>query len=153
MNRIKILLIIIFGLFLLTGCDNNTAIAAEDFVDYMEQNEYQTTNVKSQFSNYPQIKNVFIAQNNDMTYQIEYYEFTNDDYAKRFFLANRNIFKETKEKIKARTQDDKDNYQKYTQTTDKAYSLIVRLDNTAIYANVKPEYEEEVDNIIFYLGY
>ena len=60
MNRIKILLIIIFGLFLLTGCDNNTAIAAEDFVDYMEQNEYQTTNVISQFSNYPQIKNYII---------------------------------------------------------------------------------------------
>lgn len=151
--KLKKLLIIIIGLFLLTGCENNNAINAEDFVDLMEQNEYQTTNVKSQFTDYPQIKNVFIAQNNDMTYQIEYYEFTNDDYAKRFFISNRDIFKKTKDKIKARTQNDYDNYQKYTQTTEKAYSLIVRLDNTAIYANVKPEYEEDLDKVISLLGY
>lgn len=151
-KKILILSLLIISLFTLTGCGKKTPLNSTDFVDLMEQNEYKTTNVNDQFSEYPQIKNAFIAQNSGMTYQIEYYELDTEENAKSFYNGNRDRFKNM-EKISSYKNIDLGNYQKYTQKTDDVYSLIARIDNTIIYANVKIEYKDEVKDIVEKLGY
>ena len=151
-KKILLLLLLIISLFTITGCGKRTPLNSTDFVDLMEQNEYKTTNVKEQFNEYSQIKNAFIAQNSGMTYQIEYYELDTEEDAKSFYNGNRDRFKNM-EKIDKYKNIDLDNYQKYVQTTDTVYSLIARIDNTIIYANVKIEYKEEVKKIVEKLGY
>ena len=133
-KKILILSLLIISLFTLTGCGKKTPLNSTDFVDLMEQNEYKTTNVNDQFSEYPQMKNAFIAQNSGMTYQIEYYELDTEENAKSFYSGNRDRFKNM-EKISSYKNIDLGNYQKYTQKTDDVYSLIARIDNKIGYTD------------------
>ena len=151
-KSINLLITLILGIVLLTGCVNKNKLDPNDFVDLIEQNNYKTTNVIDNFTTYPKIKNAFVAQNEDMTYQLEYYELETKEDAKLFFNSNKEILGKL-EGAKKSTDIEADKYQKYIQSTDTAYSLITRIDNTVIYANVKPEYKDEVNKIIKTLGY
>lgn len=153
MNK-KILLgiVLLLSVFMVTGCETKTPLEPKDFVDLIEQNEYKTTNVLNQFEQYDQIKNAFVAQDKEMRYQIEYYQLDTIESAKSFYNGNKEIFQKM-ENIKSRTNLNQDNYERYAQSTDSAYSSISRIDNTILYANVKIEYKEEVKEIIKKLGY
>lgn len=151
-KSIYLLVTLILGIVLLTGCVNKNKLEPNDFVDLVEQNNYKTTNVIDNFTTYPKIKNAFVAQNEDMTYQLEYYELETNEDAKLFFNSNKEILAKL-EGAKATANIETDKYQKYIQSTEKAYSLISRIDNTVIYANVKIEYKDEVNKIIKTLGY
>ena len=148
----KLILLLLLILVIITGCSKKTPLNSIDFVDLIEQNEYKTTNVKDQFSDYSQIQNAFIAQNKEMTYQIEYYELDTIDNAKSFYNGNKDRFKKM-EKVKVYKNIDLDNYEKYVQNTDSVFSLIARIDNTIVYANTKIEYKDEVQDIVEKLGY
>lgn len=152
MKKKIILLLVIVSLFMLTGCSTKTPLEANDFVDLVEQNNYKTTNVVEQFSTYAQIKNAFVAQDSEMRYQIEYYELDTDENAKTFFEGNKKIFEQQSNK-KSHSSVNLNNYNKYSQSTETVYSVISRIDNTVIYANVKIEYKKEVQDIIKKLGY
>ena len=151
-KKIGLVIVILTSIFMITGCGSKTALEPNDFVDLVEQKDYQTTNVIDQFSDYSQIKSAFIAQNKKMTYQIEYYELDTEENAKTFYTGNKDIFKGLSNK-KSNTEVDLKNYQKYTQSTDNTYSLISRIDNTIIYVNAKIEYKDEINKIIKTLGY
>ena len=148
----KLILLLLLILVIITGCSKKTPLNSIDFVDLIEQNEFKTTNVKDQFSDYSQIQNAFIAQNKEMTYQIEYYELDTIDNAKSFYNGNKDRFKKM-EKVKVYKNIDLDNYEKYVQNTDSVFSLIARIDNTIVYANTKIEYKDEVQDIVEKLGY
>ena len=151
-KKIVLMTTLIISIFLITGCSTKTPLNSTDFVDLIEQNDYKTTNVINQFSDYTQIKNAFIAQDKEMRYQIEYYELDTEESAKSFYKGNKAIFQKL-ENIKSRTKVDLKNYEKYAQSTDSVYSSISRIDNTIVYANVKIEYKDEVIEIIKKLGY
>lgn len=151
-RRLFLLIIFTLSIFLVTGCNKKEALSANDFVDLIELNEYQTINVLNQFSDYNQVKNAFIAQNKDMTYQIEYYELDTEDNAIQFYEHNRDIFKK-EGKLKTNSEIELNNYQKYTQTTKTTYSIVSRINNTIVYANVKIKYKGDIDKIIETLGY
>ena len=151
-KRLLLIIVLLFSTFIVTGCDTKTPLKPNDFVDLIEQNNYKTTNVKNQFSDYSQILNAFIAQDSEMRYQLEYYELDNEESAKSFYDGNKKVFQKM-ENIKSRSNVNQENYQKYSQSTETAYSVISRIDNTIIYANVKVEYKKEVNAIINKLGY
>lgn len=151
-KRLLLFTTFLFTIFFITACSTKTPLNSNDFVDLIEQNEYKTTNVINQFTDYTQIKNAFIAQDKGMNYQIEYYELDTIDSAKSFYKGNKEIFQK-QENIKSHTKVDLDNYEKYTQSTDTVYSSISRIDNTVVYANVKIEYKDKIIEIIKKLGY
>ena len=151
-KRLLLFLTFLFSVFLVTGCGTKTALEPNDFVDLIEQNGFKTTNVKEQFSAYSQIQNAFVAQDTGMRYQLEYYQLDTEENAKKFFDGNKDIFEKMKN-IKSHGEVNLGNYQQFTQDTDTAYSLLSRIDNTVIYANVKIEYKDEVKKIIKKLGY
>ena len=151
-KKVLLVVLLVLGVFMITGCGKKTPLQPNDFVDLIEQNNYKTTNVLEQFSTYAQIKNAFIAQDSEMRYQIEYYELDTKENAKTFFEGNKKIF-EQQSSIKSHSSINLENYNKYSQSTEKVYSVISRIDNTVVYANVKIEYKKEVQDIIKKLGY
>ena len=151
-KKLLLVFILLLGVFTITGCTTKTPLTTNDFVDLVEQNNYKTTNVTEQFSTYAQIKNAFVAQDSEMRYQIEYYELDTNENAKSFFEGNKKIF-EKQSNIKSHTSVNLNNYNKYSQSTKTVYSVISRIDNTVVYANVKIEYKKEVQDIIKKLGY
>ena len=85
MKRVKQLLMGLMCfvvLFTLTGCGNKTAITSDDFKSKMESSGYTVQEATNQMSDYDYIKQVYIAISSDSTYQIEFYELSDnsDDF-------------------------------------------------------------------------
>ena len=134
MKRVKqflIGLICIVVLFTLTGCVKKTAITSDEFKNKM----------------------VYIAINKDSTYQIEFYELSNKDYASNFFNNNKKTFEDSKSSGSTETSVSIGNNEKYTLTTKGKFKVVSRIDNTVIYLNVNDNYKSSVKDVLKDLGY
>lgn len=129
------------------------SISATEFATKMKQNGYAITNASEQFAQYDYVKNVYIAGNENISYQIEFYELSNDTFAESFFEKNKAIFQSQKESASAETNLNGKNYSKYTLSTGNKYRAISRIDNTVVYLEVDSSYKNEVQNILNELGY
>lgn len=56
-------------------------LTPEEFKIYMENNELIVTDITYQFSEYYNIKNVYIVYDTDYSYQIEFYVVTDEEIA------------------------------------------------------------------------
>ena len=123
-------------LFTLTGCGNKTSITSEDFKSKMESKGYTVQDATSQMSEYDYINQVYIAISSDSTYQIEFYELSDSDYASSFFNNNKKTFEDSK-----------------SLTTNGKFKVVSRIDNTVIYLNVDDDYKSSVKDVLKDLGY
>lgn len=156
MKKIKSLIMLftcLIMLFTITGCGNKKAINSEEFINKVESMGYKTMDATDQMSQYDYIEKVTLAINEDETYQIEFYELSDSNYATSFFNNNKQIFEETKDTTSAYTSVNIGNHAKYTLSTDGKYKVVSRIDNTVIYLNVNNEYASDVKEVLESLGY
>lgn len=156
MKKIKILtsLIICFvAILTITGCKDKKSITANEFKNTMESNHYIVQEATNQFSEYDYVEKVYIALSSDSSYQIEFYQLSDDNYATSFYNNNKSIFEKSKSSKSSETSVSMANYSKYTLQTDGKYKVISRIDNTAIYLNVDTDNKNDVNSILKKLGY
>lgn len=148
---------IIFGLLCLvaivtlTGCSKKTVLTTEDFISKSEANGYQTVDVKTQFSEYDELKSATLAMNDN--YQVEFYVLDNETNAKSMFDTNKATFEDYKTSSNAESSVSLKNYSTYSLTTGGYYMYLSRVDNTLIYLRVEAKYKDEVKSFVKALGY
>lgn len=151
---LAIIALVVVGIFAFTKLNKEkTAVTAEDFKTKMENKGYIVSDAVSQFAGYDYVKKVYIASAKDYTYQIEYYEFSGDEYAVSFYENNKTIFETRKGNVAAETEINLSNHSRYGLSANGKYSVISRIGNTAIYVNVDDTYKDTVKDILNKLGY
>ena len=156
---IGVVLLIIAGiasLLLIVGKDivtNKNPITASEFVTTMEEEEFIIKDVTAQFSNYSYVNKVYLAISEDYTYQIEFYDLSNSDYAKNFYENNVEVFKKEIGSGNIYSYVNFDKYSRYSQETNNKYQVISRIENTAVYVNVNSKYKDDVKDILDHIGY
>lgn len=155
LNTMLIFILLISGLFFLTGCSfgKKTSITASTFNTTMKEKGYTVQDVGSQFSNYNYVKQAYVAVNKDYSYQIEFYELQDDSYATSFYNNNKSNFESSKGNASAETSVALSNYAKYTLSANGKYKVISRIDNTVIYVDVDDNYKGDVTSLLDELGY
>ena len=144
-------------LFTLSGCLNinlnKTSITASDFKTKMEEKGYTIKDATSQFSDYSYVKQVYLAIDSSMTYQIEFYELETNDDAVSFYNRNKQDFENKKGTGSVETTVDFGNHSKYTLAGSDTYNVVSRIDNTAIYISVSKDLKSTIDKELKELGY
>lgn len=148
-----VLILAIVGVIFINLNKEKTSITASAFYDIMSQKGYIVQDAKSQFSDYDYITQVYIAASEDYSYQIEFYELSDDSYATSFFNNNKSIFESSKGNASAQTSVALKNYSKYTLSSNGKYMVLSRIDNTVVYVNVDDTYKDSIKTILDELGY
>ncbi|MCI8961511.1 MAG: hypothetical protein HFJ18_01110 [Clostridia bacterium] len=126
---------------------------AESFRNVMQEKGYIVMDAKNQFANYSKIEKVYIATNESYSYQIEFYQISDDAYATSFYNNNKSKFEALKTENSVETNNDLENHSKYTLTTDDKYKAVSKVNNNIIYLDVKTEYKDTVQKILEELGF
>lgn len=152
---IAVILVLILGIIIFTNALNNNkqAMTATDFKNSMENKGYILMDVTSQFANNENIKQAYIATNNDYSYRVEFYETANDDYAKTFYSNNKANFESSKTETDNETNTDLEQSSKYTLSSEDKYKVVSRKNNTVIYINANSSYKDTTNDILNELGY
>ena len=129
------------------------SIDAQTFKKTMEEKGYQLADAKSQFSEYDYIEKVYLAADSNFSYQIEFYQLANNDYANQFYIKNMKKIESSKSSSSIETNVSMKNYSKYTLLSNGKYMVISVINNTAIYVNVDESHKEEINHILKDLGY
>ena len=148
-----VIILVILGVIFINLNKEKTSITASSFYTTMSQKGYSVQDATSQISDYDYVQQVYIAVSNDYSYQIEFYELSDDSYATRFYNNNKSIFESSKGNASAETSVSLKNYSKYTLASSGKYSVVSRIDNTVIYVNVDAEYKDTVKAVLDELGY
>lgn len=154
MKKVKgiINLIVLVALIMLsTGCINKKALTPEKFKEKMEERKFVVGDATDQFTTKNYIKKMYVAQNKDLTYQIEYYSMTSETKAKDFYESKKTMFEKVSNTSNSTIS--KGNNSKYSQTGGGKYSVVSRIDNTVIILDVAKEYKEEINEILKDLDY
>ena len=153
MKKIKIVVLLIFAL-LLTACGNSKkALTSIEFKNIMENENFSIIDAIDQFNGFTEMKEAYIALEENKNYQIEFYVMDSDDNAVKLYEYNKESFEASKGSMSAYTNFDLKNTNRYTLNTNGEFKLLSRIDNTMIYLDVNSEYKDEVMNILKKLGY
>lgn len=157
---IAVILVVIVGAVIIVNLvnkeiigKNDTIETAIDFKSSMENKGYTIMDVTSQFANNEDIKQAYIATNNDYSYRVEFYEIENDDYAKVFYNNNKANFVSSKKDSDEETYEDSENNSKYILSTESKYKVVCRKRNTVIFINADNKYKDTTNDILKELGY
>ena len=129
------------------------SITTSKFIDIAEKKGLLVQDGTYQFYDYDYIKKATIAYEKDAKYQIEFYEFDDEEGANYFFNLNKALFEESKGNSSGETIAALKNYAKYTLSTNGEYMVISKIDNTAVYLKVNDEYKDTVKGILKEMGY
>ena len=152
-RNILLLCVCAFITLVLTGCGTKTALSAEEFKTTMESKGYTVTDATSQFADYSYITTCYVATDSSEAYQIEFYVFTDSNYATSFYDNNKTIFENSKGTSDTETLVSLKNYSKYTLETNGMFKTVSRIDNTVTYLNVDSSYKATVKDILTELNY
>jgi len=148
-----VLIVAIVGVIFINLNKEKTSMTSSSFYTTMSQKGYTLNDASAQFSEYNYVKQVYIAANEDYTYQIEFYELVDDSYAISFYNNNKSIFESSKGNNSAETSVALKNYSKYTLSANGKYKVVSRIDNTVIYVDVDDSYRDTVKKLLDELGY
>jgi hypothetical protein len=131
-----------------------TPISAERFTSSMTQKGYVVQSSKQQFAAYDYIKKSYIAAPQDLSYKMEFYELTDEEYANAFYENNKSIFENSKGGVVTSSLNlNGKNWSKYALSADGKYKVVSRVDNTAIYLNVDNDYKDIANKLLDEFGY
>lgn len=142
----------IIGVSMLLNKEKDS-ITAEQFRSIMEQNNYTVVDDSYQFSQYDYVKQVYIAADSSYSYQIEFYELSDESNAIGFYNNNASIFQSRKGNAATETNVSGKNFSKYTLSSGGSYMAVSRINNTVVYVDVTSEYEDVVKDILDDIGY
>lgn len=129
-------------------------ISAEEFKEKMEDKNFVITDANDQFIGQGDIFNqIYVAYTYDDDYQIEFYDFKNDENAEKFFNKNKSIFEAEKDSTIIETNTSGSNSAKYTLTCNGEFMVVSRIANTVIFLRVDDENKSEIQDILKELGY
>ncbi len=150
---VALLLIATIALIIALANKEVTPITAEQFKEEMEKRDFMITTATTQFAETDYVKQVYIAIPSDYSYQIEFYEFTEEKYAISFYNNNKDIFERTAGSVKAENEINVKNHGKYAISTNGKYSSVIRAGNTAVYISINDMYKDKVKEMIKRIGY
>ena len=134
-----------------------TPITSDKFKSYIETQGFNTYNALETMSDSvikEGIKSGYITHKNDNeSFQVNFFELKDEAHTMYGYYDtvigieknNTGEFNETSETIS--------NYSKYTAFSNGYYYVLVRIDNTVLFAKVEKENKQLVDNILKELGY
>lgn len=146
-------LVIVGGIVFKSAMQPKTAITASDFYTKMSQKNYTVKDATSQFASYNYIKKVYLAQDSNAKYQIEFYEIADEATAVAFFENNKAIFENSKGSASSSGYLNGVNFSTYSVTANNKYKGLSRIINTIIYYDVDNTYKNDVENVLKELGY
>ena len=137
---------------LLTGCATKEVITADMFKTTLEKYEFVVEDATESYQMQTTFNKVLVATKNTDIYQVEFYEFENEETAIQIFENQKMIIEEAAT-AKSHSSVEAVNYDKYEQTSDINYGVVVRVENTLIYSLVNLEHKEEIKEILKELNY
>ena len=153
-KRIILSISLFVGVLILTGCTNKKPITSNDFYNRMKAKNFILTDVTDQYSEYPHMKKVYVAQSPNLEYQIEFCEISDNAKAKEVFESNKKTFETSLGNVvKGKLNYDVNNVQKYRAISAGHYMALTRIDNTIVYVRVPETYYKTVSKILKSLGY
>ena len=151
---IGIIIAVLLGMGVIKLAKEKTPITMDKFISTMEEKGYTLIDSKSQVSNYNNINQVYIAMSEDNTYQLEFYEFNDENSAIDFYNNNKSIFESSKGNSSMTTNLSASNYSRYySESSSGKYMFVSRIGNTVIYGNIDKNYKNTVKSILDELGY
>ncbi len=152
-TAILVIAAIITAIVFLNLNKSKEAIESVMFKTKMEEKGLTIMDASSQFLSVPEIGQVYLALEKNNNYKIEFYEFSNVDYAISFYNTNKNTFELTKGNASAETSVDLNNYAKYTLSSNGKYMVVSRIEDTVIYSSVDDQYRDVIKEILKEIGY
>lgn len=150
MKKKVLAVLLVIATIIMTGCSSKEPLSPESFKTKMEGKGYTIIDKTSEINGLNQtIETCYIALNEMQTYQIEYYSFDGEPSAQTFYTQNKQILGGSG----SHTEINLGSSAKYTQTYNNKYSVISRVNNTAIYLSVDKSYEEEIKTLLKDIGY
>lgn len=156
MKKLRSLILVLLCaamLMTLAGCGEKTPVTAADFKNITEEMGYYHADATSQYAEHDYVSNVYLACKEDMSYQVEFYEFTNEPMAFQFYVTNKVLFSNSQKKPATEKENMFANYAEYELTTDGKYKALFYIDKTVVYIDVKEEYRPAVEEILKAIGY
>ena len=97
------------------------------------------------------IKTILFA--NNKKFQIEFYEFKTEKYAKDAYNSNKKMFKNYKKKNSKEKETSSDNYNYYFLDETDTYYSVSRSGKTLLYTQSNSIYKKDIKNIFKELNY
>ena len=130
MKKICFLLLIL--LFFTIGC-SKYELSMDKFLDTANFDGYIIKNSKEGYENYSYIKNIYYAVSRDGAYDIQFLNLENDDYAKKFYLVNKDeVSKNVSSKSYVKNKSTS-YYEVYHVETSSTYYLVIRSNENILY--------------------
>ena len=149
-----LLIVVGIAMLFINLTKEKTPISAERFTSSMTQKGYVVQSSKQQFAAYDYVENSYIAAPQDLSYKIEFYELTNEEYANAFYENNKSIFENSKGGVVTSSLNlNGKNWSKYALSSEGKYKVVSRVGNTAIYLNVDNNYKDIVNKLLDEFGY
>ena len=149
----KILLLGIFMLLLLTGCDGGVHEVKNisDFETTAKSNGFTVVNNKDSYGEVSYIKEAVKATTSDIVIEMIVYD--NADDAEKVLEEHIKSFNLLKSTGAAEKKQTGDNYHKYFLISNNYYMVSSRIDNTLIFCKTLVTNKEDVDKVLNALGY
>lgn len=147
-----LVVVLLLGILFVNLNKEKESISASQFYDLMSSKGYQL-----QYINIPAgidyISEAYMATNTQKGYQIEFYEFTDQDYAAYSFNTNVEQLESSEGNVSGSSIVSLKNYSKYTSSTNGKFSVVSQINNTMLYLSVEDTYKNEVKDLLDELGY
>jgi len=152
MKRNIIIVVIIISVFLLTGCSNKRTLNDSKFIDITKNYKLKSKDVSKEFEKIKSIKNVTIAESDDL-WQMEFYTFDGRDSAKKMYKSSHSSYKDAKSSSIYADESSSRKYDEYTLVTEENYLHVCRVNNTLLYVSVPIDYKVDAEKVIRALKY
>lgn len=97
-------------------------------------------------------KKVLNATKENDIYQIDFYEFDSIETAMQIY-ENQKMIIEGSSTAKSHSSVEAINYDKYEQTSDINYGVVIRVDNILVYSLVRIDHKKEIKSILEEFNY
>jgi len=148
-----VLFVIGIVIFIFAVGKERDSITATQFKEFMEDKEYIMLDATNQVGGVDYVERVYLAMDLEDGYQIEFYQFEEEEEAENFYKNNRRIFELDEDDAKFQSSLQGSNYARYSLIVDDKYKKISYIGDTAVYLDVDRENQEEVEDILDELGY
>ncbi|MBQ7781890.1 MAG: hypothetical protein IJ405_07705 [Lachnospiraceae bacterium] len=151
LHKITTLVMMVIMLVGLTACTKKTAISVNEFNDIMESKGCTIVDATGQLV--PEsIPAISLALSDE--WQIEFYEFVDNDTAAAVFQENKIIFERAADSgASAEITKNIMNYSYYSASTSSTFYMLAQIDNTMLYVEADVAYKDEIVEIVKELGY
>lgn len=153
----------------LTGCDaidamkesflaketvlTKDAISVEDFMRVAAEKGLQCQDATDQITGNDSITSVTIAFPENTPYQIDFYVFTEQEYARGFYADYKYRFEMLRERYHSGTSAYGMNYSRYKTVSNSRYAVISFIENTVVMVYCDEAKKDEVDDFLKAIDY